>query len=241
MSRLILLSLGLLFFSANASAHFLWVETDDTGMIGKEQAIKVHFGEYTYGVIEKVGNDAFSKVKDFTLWVVDPAGNKTPLTVTDKEDHYLAVYTPKENGVYTILLNNDQIDVLDYTQYEMGIFKPQYHGVAKFHVGSYAGPTVADNPAGITLKNLSNKVGADIQLQVLFQGKPLAENEVKVYVADLWTKTLQTDKAGMVSFDTPWKDTKYIVEITTNEMKPGTFRGEDYQFIWHSVTHAITP
>ena len=73
------------------------------------------------------------------------------------------------------------------------------------------------------------------------QGKPLAENEVKVYVADLWTKTLQTDKAGMVSFDTPWKDTKYIVEITTNEMKPGTFRGEDYQFIWHCVTHAINP
>ena len=39
----------------------------------------------------------FSK---FTLWVIAPDGTKTELKSAAKEDHYVAHFTPNQNGVY---------------------------------------------------------------------------------------------------------------------------------------------
>lgn len=223
--------------TAQSFAHYLWIETNTTGTRGIEQNVKVYFGEYTYGVIEQVNGEAFPNVKNFTLWVIDAKGNKTKLETTAFEDHYLAKFTPKTNGTYTVVLNNNEIDVIDYTQYDFGIFKTHYHSTAKVQVGNTITETTAVNEAGITVKDVS-KNDSEVQLQVLYKNRPLAKNELKVFVADLWSKTLETDENGMVSFKLPWK-TKYIVETTTKEEVPGTYNGKDYQFIWHCATYSI--
>ncbi|WP_420583375.1 DUF4198 domain-containing protein [Reichenbachiella sp.] len=219
-----------------ASAHYMWVETSPAGKLNQEQTIKVHFGEYTYGVIEKVGGDGFNAVKDFQLFVIDPKGKKTELEVSAQEDHYLASFTPKKEGTYTIVLDNDQIDVIDYTQYDFGIFRTHYNSIAKVQIGEKEADTTAQNEEGIALQRLVSEDG--IKLLVTYQGKPLAENEVKVFVADQWSKTLETDENGVVSFQLPWQ-TKYIVETTIKEEVPGQFRGKDYEFIWHCATAYI--
>lgn len=234
----ILFTLVLVAFAATKSfAHYLWIETSPNGKIGIEQNIKVYFGEYTYGVVEQVNGEAFPNVKDFTLWVVDANGNKTILEVAGKEDHYLAKFTPTTKGTYSVILNNNNIDVIDYTQYDFGIFKTHYHSVTKIQVGETISETVAVNNEGITLKDIS-KNEEEITLQVLFKNKPLVKNELKVFVADLWSKTLETDENGIVSFKLPWK-TKYIIETTTKEEMPGTYKGEAYEFIWHCVSYCI--
>ena len=220
----------------SASAHYLWIETNGTGALGQAQEIRVHYGEYTYGVMEKVEGEAFPAVSNFTLRVIAPDGTKTELSIEAKEDHYLASFTPSQNGVYTIALNNNKIDVIDYTEYDFGIFKTHYHSTAKVQVGT-DGDTKTVNPEGIVVKQLKND-GEDIKLQVLYKGEPIAKNELKVYVSDLWSKTLYTDDNGEVSFALPW-DTKYIVETTTKEEIPGTYNGEDYEFIWHCATYCI--
>nr|WP_321411332.1 DUF4198 domain-containing protein [uncultured Allomuricauda sp.] len=233
-----ILFLTCLFGTLTAQAHYLWIETNGTGKLGQAQEVRVHYGEYTYGVIEKVEGEAFPAVSKFTLWAIAPDGTKTPLTTEAKEDHYLASFTPSQNGVYTIALNNSEIDVIDYTQYDFGIFKTHYHSTAKVQVGS-DGDTKTANPDGIAVKQLEND-GEEIKLQVLYKGEPIPKNEFKVYVADLWSKTLYTDDNGEVSFALPW-NTKYIVETTTKEEIPGTYNGEDYEFIWHCATYCITP
>ncbi|MEC3965227.1 DUF4198 domain-containing protein [Flagellimonas halotolerans] len=220
----------------SASAHYLWIETNGNGKLGQKQEIRVHYGEYTYGVIEKVKGEAFPLVSKFTLWVIAPDGTKTELSTEAKEDHYLASFTPSKNGVYTIALNNNEIDVIDYTEYDFGIFKTHYHSTAKVLVGT-DGDTKTVNPEGIVVKQLEND-GEEIKLQVVYKGKPLAKNELKVYVSDLWSKTLYTDDNGEVSFALPW-NTKYIVETTTKEEIPGTYNGDDYEFIWHCATYCI--
>lgn len=220
----------------SASAHYLWIETNGTGALGQTQEVRVHYGEYTYGVIEKVEGEAFPLVSKFTLWVIAPDGTKTELGKKAKEDHYLASFTPSQKGVYTIALNNNEIDVIDYTQYDFGIFKTHYHSTAKVQVGA-DGDTKTANPNGIVVKQLEND-GEEIKLQVLYKGEPIAKNELKVYVSDLWSKTLYTDDNGEVSFALPW-DTQYIVETTTKEEMPGTYNGEDYEFIWHCATYCI--
>ncbi|GAL80267.1 hypothetical protein JCM19274_557 [Algibacter lectus] len=97
--------------------------------------------------------------------------------------------------------------------------------------------TIADNKSGITIKDIS-KTADEIKLQVLYKNKPLAKNELKVFVADLWTKTLETDDDGFVTFKCPW-ETKYIVETTYSEKVPGVYKDEKYEFIWHCATYAI--
>lgn len=234
-----ILTIALLFsVFGQVLAHYLWLETNSRGVVGQEQEIRVYFGEYTYGVTEKVQGKAYPKVKDFTLWVVDAKGNKTKLVAKPKENYYLATFTPKAEGTYTVLLNNNNIDVIDYTQYNFGIFKTHYHAVAKIQVGNKVAPTVADNLNGITIKTISKSAGK-VKLQVLYKGKSLPENEVKVYVADQWSKTLKTDKNGFVAFKLPW-ETKYVIETTKKEEAPGTYRGKPYQFVWHCVTKYLT-
>ena len=218
-------------------AHYLWVETARTGNIGAKQEVRVHYGEYTYGVIEKVKGENFPKVAKFTLWVVAPDGTKTAISTTPTETYYVGYFTPTQNGAYTVVLDNNEIDVIDYTQYDFGIFKTHYHSTAKVRVGDKNNETANINASGIVVKELPKKDGK-IQLQVLYKNKPLAKNEFKVYVADLWTKTLETDEDGMVSFALPW-DTKYIVETTFEDKVPGTYNGEKYEFIWHCATYCI--
>lgn len=218
-------------------AHYLWLETNEDGKLGKKHEIRVHYGEYTYGVIEQVEGEAFPLVSKFQLWIIAPDGSKTVLDTEAKKDHYLAHFTPTQNGVYTVALNNNEIDVIDYTQYDFGIFKTHYHSTAKVKVGKTDADTQVANPEGIVVRQLAQD-GDEIKLQVLYKGEPLAKNELKVYVSDLWSKTLYTDDNGEVSFGLPWK-TKYIVETTTKEEVPGNYNGEDYQFIWHCATYCI--
>lgn len=239
MKKSVLTILFMVVASTQSFAHYLWIETAPTGAVDQKQEIRVYFGEYTYGVIEEVKGEAFPSVSDFTVWVVDANGKKTALKVTAKKDHYSTYYTPKSKGTYTILLNNDAIDVLDYTQYDFGIFKTHYHSVSQFQVGETKSNTISQNDNGITLKQIPVS-DEEIKLQVLFKNKALAKNEVKVYVSDLWSKTLETDEDGFVSFKLPWK-TKYIVETTTKEEVPGTYKEEAYEFVWHCVTTCINP
>ncbi len=236
MKKLIVLSV-LLLTTASSFAHYLWIETPVKGSIGEEQTIKVHMGEYTYGVIEEVAGEAFQGVNNFTLWAVSPSGEKIALKTTAQKDHYKAVFTPKENGTYTLLLNNDEIDVIDYTQYDFGIFKTHYHAVANFTVGAEKNDTATQNDNGITVKRIAEE-NDQVKLQLLFKNEPLAKSEVKVFVKDLWSKTLETDENGFINFGLPW-DTKYILEATHKEEVPGTYNGEDYEFVWHCVTYCI--
>ncbi|MBL6447720.1 DUF4198 domain-containing protein [Fulvivirga sp. 29W222] len=231
----------LLAVAFQSSAHYLWLETAESGEKNKEHVVEVYFGEYTYGVIENPNGENFAKVKNFSLWVISPSGKKTTITTSVKGNAFQGIFTPKENGTYTVVLNNNEIDVIDYTKYDFGIFKTHYHSTAKVVVGDKVDLTTADNNAGLVVVNASSDLAvqnSSVELQVLYKGKPLAGQEVDVYVADLWTKKLKTDEHGKVSFSLPWK-TKYTVETTKKEDFPGTYKGEGYQFIWHCTTYCI--
>ncbi|MBQ4914221.1 DUF4198 domain-containing protein [Maribacter sp. MMG018] len=231
-------TITLLVITATPSfAHYLWLETDRTGNIGQEQEVRVYYGEYTYGVIETVQGDNFPKVSNFQLWLVLPDGSRTTLKTTAQKDHYVAYFTPNTNGTYTVALDNDQIDVLDYTKWDFGIFKPQYHATAKVQVGTLFTDTKITNDQGIAIKEL-NSDNEEIRLQVFYKGRPLAKNEFKIYVSDLWSKTIETDAQGIVHFLLPWK-AKYTMETTFEERVPGSYNGKEYEFIWHCATYCI--
>lgn len=237
----ILTFIAVLLTCSNAMAHALWIETAAAGKVNKKQEVKVFYGEYSYGIFEEVGGEAYNKVKDFELWAVAPNGEKTVLTLTPSAKYYSAWFTPKADGAYTLVLNNNKIDVLDYTQYDFGIFKTHYHATAKVNVGKNAGETAAVNPTGITITDVTattpNKDGATT-LKVLYKGQAVKDIEVAVEIGNHWGQKLKTNEKGEVSFTTPFNAT-YLAEATTKEEVPGAYNGKDYQFIWHCATYTL--
>jgi len=219
-------------------AHAIWLETNPTGTKGKKQIIQVYFGEYSYSLKEKTEDKAFEKVKNFTLWLVDPKGVKTILETAQTDTSFIAEFTPQSDGIYTVMLNNSNIEVIDYTQYNFGIFKTHYHAVAKIQVGKKTeAPTVAENAEGITLVDQTGKDGKTT-LQVLYKGQPLSNADVEISLPEQWNKKIKTDEKGIVTFNMPW-NARYLVEVTQKEEVPGVYNEKEYQFIWHCVTYSI--
>ena len=230
------LTILLLIYYSTSFAHYLWIETSPYGELNKKQEVKIHYGEYNYGVIEKTDSDAFKSVARFEVWVINPAGNSTKLNLVKKEDHYLGDFTPIQEGTFTIQLKNDHIDVIDYTEYDFGIFKPHYRSFAKVNVADASSASIITDE-GLSIKEIPSE-NEEKTLQVYYHGEPISKQEVKIYVSDLWSKTLNTDAQGKISFALPW-NTTYTVETTINENVPGTYNGEDYEFIWHCATYCF--
>ena len=239
LKKILLSLLFIVTISSSGYAHYLWIETAPIGTLNNEQEIKVYFGEFSLGLLEKVNENAFTSVKGFSVWVLDDQGKKTVLKMSPKANYYSAFFTPKSEGTFTVLLDNNNIDVIDYTKYDFGIFKTHYHSVAKIQVGKSTANTQVQNQNGISIKQIATQ-NKEVTLQLVYKGKKLAENEVKIYVSDAWTKTLETDDEGLISFKLPW-NTKYIVEATIKEEVPGEFKGKNYEFIWHCVSTCLAP
>lgn len=233
--------LVLLFAAVTAQAHALWIETAQQGALNKKQEVKVFYGEYGHGLHEKVGGDTYNKVKGFTLWAIAPDGKKTELTVKPEANYYLAWFTPAQNGTYTIALDNNEIEVIDFTKYNFGIFKTHYHALTKVNVGTKNAETAAINPDGITITDVSTaaaKLNGDVTLKVLYKGQPTKDIEVDVEIGKKFGQKIKTDDKGEITFSVPFNAT-YMAEATKKEEVPGNYKGKDYQFVWHCATYTL--
>ncbi|WP_066757508.1 DUF4198 domain-containing protein [Crocinitomix algicola] len=230
--------LSFIFIGINVGhSHALWLETNTKGELNKEQEIKVFFGEYSYNVIEEVNGKAFKNVKKFQLSLVNPSGEKTILETKEFKNYYSATYIPQENGVYTVELINNEIDVIDYTKYDFGIFKTHYHSMTKFTVGEELSTSKKLEYNGLQIQDITSSEGETLSFRVYYKGKELKDAEIEVAIAENWTKSITTDENGVATLRLPWKNFNYFLEVTKKEEVPGEYNGEDYQFIWHCATY----
>ncbi|WP_103071591.1 DUF4198 domain-containing protein [Aquimarina sediminis] len=238
MKKITKIIIVLLLCSTKTFAHFFWIETNPEGTINKEHEIRVYFGEFASGESEKTDGEVFKNAQYFTLWVIDQEGNKTQLKTTAEDAYHVTSFTPKSNGTYSVVLDNKKYKVLDFTKYDYGIFRPQYHSVAKIEIGENTEhKTATVNPESITITDLSSTADK-AKLQVLFKNQPLVETEVTVFMKENWSKKIKTDKNGVITFGLPFK-TRYVVEATHEDKKPGVYNNEEYQFTWHCAVYTI--
>lgn len=236
MKKLVLLFL-LLTPITQAFSHYLWIETEQHGKLNQQQTIKVKYGEFAYGETEQVNNEAFLKVKNFELWLISPDGSKQELKAHANGDHYQAAFTPTKVGEYLIYLDNKVMDVVDSSQYNFGIYKPQYHATAKISIGNSNVNSFQTNADGLEIVEL-DKNGQQITLKVLFKNKPLSKNKVVFFFKDGWNKEAETNESGEITLNLPWS-TSYTVEVTYIDKSPGTFNQVPYEFIWNCATYYI--
>ena len=66
------------------------------------------------------------------------------------------------------------------------------------------------------------------QFTVIFDGKPLAGQEVVVFAPNRWSKTYYTDDKGQFSVETPWTGL-YVIEAGKAIEQGGKYQGKAYK------------
>lgn len=241
MKKFISLFLFIWSTTATINAHNLWIDVEGSGTVGEVHTVKIFYGEYTYDYYETV-NGNFRDVEDFSLFVIDPKGNKKKLSTTQGGDNfYNAVYTPGENGTYRFILISDQAEVVDWTAYDLGVLKTNFYAFAQQIIGSetVGSQEVNSSETPLSLYVPTIDVTTDsFNILAYFKGKPLEEQEVIITIADQWGKTIYTDEHGKATFKLPW-DTQYVIEIIYTEHNPGSFKGVDYEAVRHTATFTL--
>ncbi|WP_142453694.1 DUF4198 domain-containing protein [Gracilimonas mengyeensis] len=238
----LLLVLVLIFCGLKTTiAHNLWIETGSEAQIGEAHEVRIYYGEYTYDYYETVSGN-FADVADFTLWLVKPGGEKVELEAKPEgETFYSASFTPKERGSYRVQLVSNKTTVVDWTEYGLGVLKPDFYATADVLVGEETDlkASLENAPLQITPDKTGASAGDHLRLTITFKEKPLAEQEVMLSVADQWTKTVQTDENGEVVFELPWEG-QYVIETVHTEEAPGSYQGDEYEAIRHTATYTFT-
>lgn len=227
--------------SLPASAHNLWIETSPDGKIGQSQEAYVYLGEYAHGIREKI-EEHRDEVGDISLWLIKPNGETVELETTIEPNRFVAEFTPEQPGHYRLALNATKAPVVDWREYDLGILKTNFFSTASVSVESTDNTELPPEPLAATndlIVQPTEAVSFDrqspIQFQVVFNGEPLAEQEVNVGYKDQWFKTLYTDEEGRIEISLPW-DGQYVIETVYTEDSAGTFQEEDYEAIRHTAT-----
>ncbi|MCW3466778.1 DUF4198 domain-containing protein [Chitinophaga nivalis] len=229
----LLLSLLLVCCCSHVFAHMLWIETQLTGTKGKEQQVKIYYGEYTEHTPEKV-SDWYSDVKTFTLWLIGPDKQKTKLTCTPGADHFTASFTPATDGVYTLAVSHDARELGGTTKY-------QFNASATVAVGKTAVATETVTGHELTAFTGAGKVfkvNKPVAVKTSFKSTPTEKIQVAVFSPSGWNTTIVTDAAGVATFVPLWPG-KYMLEATNMHTEDGTLYENKYNGVWRNATIAF--
>ena len=180
--------------TANAHAHYLWLERDGNG------SAKAYFGEWVDDLHEKVGGllDRFKNPRAFLT-----SANEL-LPIEKRNDGF--DITAK--GVGDLRMIDDSIAP-----------RPDSEKGGKTRTIYYAKAGRLETLAKIDFELIPTTVnGKEFTLQL--RGAPVAKTEVTVYAPSKWEKKLTTDDKGRVALPMPWAG-RYVVEIVYFEEKPG--------------------
>lgn len=222
---------SLLFIAATTSsyAHALWIETNANGKKGQQQDVKIFYGEYAEFSPEKI-KDWYSDVKDFTLWLVAPDGQKTKLNTSANEDHYTAAFTPDKDGVYTLQVSHSAKDLGGTTVY-------QFNTSAVVAVGKNEVADIKSNTNPLKFQVKTGKVNEPVNIQGFFNDATSEKLSVTVFSPKGWTKQIE-GKNGIAEFVPEWKG-KYMIEVSRMDEGKGEHSGKEYTGIWRCATYLI--
>lgn len=222
-----------------AAAHYIWIETPFQWKTGKTDTIRFFYGEYAEGAREEAGK-RLEEVNGLTAWIITPAGEKQPLALQKMKNHFSALYAPKLEGHYEIVLSDVEREVVDWRQYDVGIVRPTHYAYQTFFVGN----TTANGSIGADLKfkivpvklQTSYAVNKPLALKLLFDAKDL-KGKIMVYAPNTWMKEIESED-GVYAF-TPLEKGRYIIESIYKERVPGNFKGKEYEATRHRTVVTI--
>lgn len=228
------LSLTLLLLTTTSFAHALWIETVSNGTKGKPQEVNIYFGEFSDNDIT-MADKWFSDLKDFTLIAISPSKKEIKLVTKMLDNKYQSIFTPEEEGVYTIVMHHTVKDIY-------GTMKLDYNSSAMVFVGkSKEGNTAAANTNEINLFNANStslKKNNTVTIVAHYKNEIAKSQKIKVIAPNGWEKELWSNDKGEVIFTPIWTG-YYMVEFAHTEKVSGTHHEKKFDEEWKMATYLI--
>lgn len=235
-------------------AHFLFFEAPTTVEQNKEMSSKLFYGEYHENQYES-RQTRLGERKRARIRLVTPSGQVNELDKTMKERHYSAQMAVDEPGMYDLLAVDDDSPVVDYSDYGIGVVKPNYYSRTRFMRYAEKGVSrrARDPEPRMTLDIVpvtehldyrdgayGPEVGDEVLYQVFFKDEPLTKNAetVRVYAPNGWMWEGKPDEEGIGRFKPLWPGL-YVVEVIFREEAPGSFNDNDYEAIRHRAALSV--
>lgn len=228
----------LLFFLAallggqqTVQAHAIWLESVATGNKGKAQQVRVYYGEYATGEIEKTA-DWYSDLRSLEVFLLKPDQSVEKLSLTDKGDHFEASFTPTADGNYLVYTSHPTKDLGGQMRYE-------FTSQIAVQVGAAADISAGKLPYQLLAPVKKHRTGGKVSLFLKKDGQPLADQDVLVMSSSGWSKTYKTNAQGEIIVDALWAGT-YVAEYSHMEKVSGTWHGKEYTSTWQGITTSFT-
>ncbi|HYD81888.1 MAG TPA: hypothetical protein VEC06_18970 [Paucimonas sp.] len=206
---------GALLFSANAHAHYLWLES--AGGNGK-----LYFGEADAQVKEKSPGklDSFKAPK---AYAIDAGGKRSEAALTRAGDHF-AIAT---GGAHAIAVVDESFDVRDMSKSGLGFAKSNYY--------ARHGQPSSNSSAALPLDVVSRGGNG---YTLLYRGQPLARTKIEVIAPNTWRQEHQTNAQGQVEINTPWRG-QYVMHVLHVDKSAGEFGGKKYDLLRNHFTYSF--
>jgi uncharacterized GH25 family protein len=205
-------------------AHGDWIEVKGSGKVGEPAKIELIFGAYENQ--ERLKGKALNFLAEFTVAVIDPAGNRQILALTQTETCWEGSFTPKIEGTYQVLGTNEERGVVDWTTHGFDVLRPKEYLRTHYVVGRAS--EVSQNTQFLDV--LWSKSGAEVKLTAYLNGNKTPKTKLLISNPEGWEKIKYTNAQGEATF-LPNMKGWYLIEVENLDKTPGTFKGKDYKMI----------
>ncbi|QDU11456.1 kelch repeat-containing protein [Gimesia aquarii] len=215
-----------LFVSNQAQAHFLWLLPQAEG---KNNAAKVqlYFGE----AAEPDDPDLLKRLTKIKVWEKSPNGKLQPYSLTEGDDSLFVTPNPKGAGkaaygldhTYGVISRGDSQFLL---KYYAKAFPQKSQGVWNKISCSKELP----------LEIVPVLKGEEVTLQVNWNGKPLADAELKIIGPKTSSESVTATTNAEGQFQTKLSNGIYSIRAKHTEQKKGEHNGDKYDSVRHYST-----
>ena len=223
--------------SAPVMASAYWIDVKGSGKINEPVKIELCYGSMDeFGFRHRDTGKELLLAGDFQIRIVDAKGNEQLLDLTMQKDHWLAVFTPKNEGQYRIIGINDQHPVIDRSASKGENVLPIDYISAVYAVGTLV--ETNSNPLQI-LDIIAIIKDKKVLVKAFFEDKPSKTGtKIRVFNPENWEKEIILDKNGEAVFYTTMKGL-YIIRQDWVEPVSGEYKQVKYNSKRHRCNYYL--
>ena len=218
----------MLFVSSQiVQAHAIWIESNPVGTKNQSHTIRIYYGEYASGEIEKT-EDWYSDLSQLKLNLLDSKNKQVELHLTDKGTYLESSFIPVEDGIYQVFISHPAKELGGTTRYE-------FIAQNRIQVGKTAAYSSIPLDTYFVFANQLLKVKDQVEIQLLLGNNPVANEEILLMSPSGWSKTYKTNNLGKIQVEVIWPGT-YVIEHIHMADQSGTWNNKSYTKNWQGLT-----
>lgn len=225
------LAFVLALFTSSVFAHAIWIESSPSGIKGKQQIVKIYYGEYEHAQIEKI-SDWYADLNQLEVYIVLPDQSRTKISLTNKGEYLGGSFVPATEGTYTIYTSHIAKELWEEKRF-------QFNSSVVVQVGKNQNSSAIASPYQLATSAAAYSKASTITVTLSKQGNVLADKEITIMAPDGWVRKIKTDTKGNAVFKASITG-KYIIEFGENVEETGKWNDKPYKETWQTVTTSVS-